>query len=61
MKQIRKAIVALVGAVIGWAVLALSVAPGPGEADVTRAEWIALLIAVGTALGVYRVPNEPPA
>jgi hypothetical protein len=53
----RKTITAVVTGVIGWAgVVIASDATG-----VTAAEWLGLAVAVATALGVYGVPNDPPA
>lgn len=51
----RKTIAALVGAVLTWCAAALS------DNAVTTMEWIALGIAVATALGVYGTPNEAEA
>jgi hypothetical protein len=49
-----KTIVAVVGAFILWAKL---VVDSP-SADVTSGEWIALLIGIATAIGVYGVTNK---
>lgn len=48
----RKTVAAVLGAAGTWCVVALS-------DGITELEWVALGIAVATALGVYSVPNEP--
>lgn len=50
----RKTLTAIVGAGLTWATAAL----GP-DTYVSTAEWIALGVAVATALGVYGIKNEP--
>lgn len=51
----RKTIAALVGAVLTWLTATL------GDNAVSTQEWIALGVAVATALGVYGTPNEAEA
>ena len=51
MSGYRKSVVALVGSVVAWALVALA------EPPVTRAEWLGLLSAAAVALGVYQTPN----
>lgn len=53
MNSIRKTIAAVLGAAGTWCVAALP------DGSVTQMEWVALGIAVATALGVYSVPNDP--
>lgn len=52
--QYRKTLAAVVGAGLTW----VSACLGDGS-GVTRAEWIALAVAVATAAGVFVSPNEP--
>jgi hypothetical protein len=47
-----KFIVAVIGALATWATAALA------DGVVSAQEWIALVLAVLTALGVYQVRNE---
>ena len=54
-KRHAKTITAVVGAGISWGVLVLTSKTGP----ITGGEVASGLILVGTALGVYRVPNTP--
>lgn len=49
--QYDKAIVAIIGAVVTWAVSNYA-----GDADVQH--WLGLVIAVLTAVGVYSQPNK---
>lgn len=49
----RKTLAALIGALITWASATLT------DNHVSTAEWIALALAITTALGVYAAPNEP--
>jgi hypothetical protein len=53
LSRFRKTIAAVLGAGGTWCVAAL-----PG--GVTEMEWVALGIAVATALGVYSLPNDGP-
>jgi hypothetical protein len=53
----RKAITALVTALIGWGA---SVVVSPSS-SVTSGEWIELAVAAAIALGVYAVPNAARA
>lgn len=55
MSSIRKMIAAVLGTGGTWCVAALP------DGSVTQMEWVALGIAIATALGVYAVPNSPPA
>lgn len=52
LARYSKTITALVGAVIAW--VGTCWVP---DADVTRPEWYALLVAIAVAAGVYAVPN----
>lgn len=64
---VRKSLVSLVGAEIGWIELSLR----HGFGAVTFDQWMAQVVLVATALGVYLAPNaaqpnvgnspEPPA
>ena len=58
MSRYAKTIVALVPFVIA-ALMVLSDALGDGT--VSNQEWIAVVIALLGAVGVYAVPNTPPA
>ena len=49
-----KFVVAILGGLITWAGL---VVMSP-EAAITSGEWYVLLATLGTALGVYQVPNK---
>jgi hypothetical protein len=53
LSEARKAIVAVLG------VAATAVANGLITG--TAVKWVSVAIAVATALGVYAVPNKPPA
>lgn len=53
----RKAIAALVGAVLVWC-QTIAVQDG-GFHNVTAVEWVALAVAVATAFGVYGTSNDP--
>ena len=55
MTRYRKTIAAVLGAGGVWCSAVLPL-PGP----ITDSEWVALGIAVATALGVYTVANDPP-
>lgn len=51
-----KTFAALLVGILGWAGVVIA-----SEAThVTASEWLALGVALATALGVYSVPNEPP-
>lgn len=52
-----KLITALVSGAIGWATLVVNSAP----TSITAAEWIAGATYAAIALGVWAVPNQPPA
>lgn len=52
-----KLITALVSGAIGWATLVVNSAP----ASITAPEWIAGATYLAIALGVWAVPNTPPA
>jgi hypothetical protein len=53
MNAYRKTVAALLGAAGTWCVAAIP------DGRITSMEWVALGIAVATALGVYSVPNDP--
>lgn len=53
----QKAITALVSGGIGWGAVVISSPSGP----ITASEWLGLAVVVAVALGVYAVPNTPPA
>jgi len=53
MNAYRKTIAAVLGAGGTWCLAALS------DGSITTMEWVALGIALATALGVYTVPNDP--
>lgn len=50
-----KTITALVTGLLGWGAVVITSEANP----VTASEWLALGVAVATALGVYAVPNGP--
>ena len=50
----RKTITALVVGLLGWG----SVVVTSPQAAISASEWLALGVALATALGVYSVPNE---
>jgi hypothetical protein len=51
-----KTITALITGLIGWFILVTNSA----QAHITSQEWIALAIALATAVGVYAVGNGAP-
>ncbi len=51
----NKTTTALVVGLIGWATLVIT----SPSAAITSSEWLALGVALATALGVYSVPNKP--
>lgn len=51
----RKSITALVVGLLGWGTMVVTSEP----AAITANEWLALGVALATALGVYQVPNQP--
>lgn len=53
MSRYTKSIAALLGAVGTWGTTA-------AQDGITQAEWFGLLIALGTALGVWALPNTNP-
>jgi len=53
----RKAIAGLVTAVLSWCTLIAN--QDGGFHRITAAEWVALAIAVATALSVYGTSNDP--
>lgn len=53
LKRNAKAVTAVAGAAIAWGVLVLTSPSGP----ITGSEVASGLIGLGTALGVYRIPN----
>lgn len=55
MNAYRKTIVAVVGAVIAWLTIVTQSPAGP----ISAAEWLAGLVLLATALGVYGTSNEP--
>lgn len=57
MSRYRKTISAVVIGLIGWATAVVASDPSA----VTATEWILGATALATALGVYSVPNDPPA
>lgn len=55
-----KAIVATVGAVLVALLEVVGPLVGMFPAESTIGRWLTVIVLVGTALGVYRVPNAPP-
>lgn len=55
LARFRKAIVAVIGAVAVTLTTVLS------DGAMSPADWAAIAVTVLTALGVYGVPNSPPA
>jgi len=55
----QKAITALVTGLIGW--FAVVISASPNSLHVTNSQWLGLAVVVATALGVYAIPNVPPA
>lgn len=55
-KRNRKAVVAVVGAGIGFATLVVTSPAGP----VSSSEWLSGAVGLATALGVYGATNEAP-
>lgn len=53
--EVRKTIATVVGSLCLWALAAWA-----DGSEITRTEWISLIAAVGTPLGVYIVPNDRP-
>lgn len=53
----QKTIAALVAGILGW--FAVIIAASPNNFHVTSSQWLALGVALATALGVYGVPNTP--
>lgn len=51
----RKTITALVVGLLGWGTVVVTSPASP----VSASEWLALGVALATALGVYTIPNEP--
>lgn len=49
----RKTVTALVTGLIGWGAVVIT----SSQAAPTASEWLALGVAVATALGVYATPN----
>lgn len=61
MGRYRKTIAALLGTLVTW--LTASALDTQGNFDfghINGIEWLALIAAVGTVLGVYGTPNDPP-
>ena len=56
-QTILKSLSALYLGLMGWASAVIASPSGP----VTSAEWVALATVVGVSIGVYAVPNKPPA
>jgi hypothetical protein len=54
LASVRKTVAAVLGAGGVWCAAVLPL-PGP----ITASEWVALGIALASALGVYAVPNDP--
>ncbi|HWH01936.1 MAG TPA: hypothetical protein VNV66_22070 [Pilimelia sp.] len=54
MTRYTKALAALLGAVGTWGVTAAE------DGSIVLGEWFGLLVALGTALGVYALPNVAP-
>lgn len=50
----RKTVTALVVGLLGWGTVVVT---SPADA-ITASEWLAMGVALATALGVYTVPNE---
>lgn len=55
MSRYAKTIVAVLGAISTWGITAAT------EGGITAVEWFGLLGSLATVLGVYAVPNTPPA
>lgn len=55
IREIQKAVSAMVTGVIGWGFVVVA----STSASITAAEWLGLAVAVATGLGVYAVPNIP--
>ena len=58
MSKYAKSITAFVTGILGW--LSYVIAANPTHFTVTNPEWLALAVAVATALGVYGMPNTAP-
>ena len=50
----NKTISAVVTGLLGWAGIVVTSSPAP----ITASEWLALSVAVATAIGVYSFPNR---
>ena len=57
LSEIRKAVYALVGTVLTWS--AIIAQQTNNFRSITAVEWVALAVAVATALGVYGTVNDP--
>jgi hypothetical protein len=51
LQKYNKAIIAVIGAVLTWAIATYG-----GEPELTK--WLSLATAIATALGVYQTPNK---
>jgi len=58
MSRYAKFLIALLPAIIAGAKLLLD---GVGDGTVDPIEWQATIVAFVAALGVYQIPNRPPA
>ncbi len=58
MTRYAKTISALVVGVLGW--FGVVISAHPDHFTVSNSQWLALGVAIVTALGVYGVPNDPP-
>jgi len=50
----RKAVTAVIVGLLGWGTVVVT----SPEVAITASEWLGLGVALATALGVYRVPND---
>lgn len=55
-----KAIAALLGALGTWGLTATATAADGAGAEISNGEWFGLCMVLGTALGVFALPNTPP-
>ncbi len=54
LQAYNKTISAVVTGLLGWAGIVVTSSPAP----ITASEWLALGVAVATAVGVYSFPNR---
>lgn len=57
LRAAKKTVAAVVTGALGWGAVVIT----SESASITASEWLALAVAVATALGVYAVTNEPSA